>query len=313
MMWFRFAAAALIVFFAGRRLGELAGETAGLTGLGKGFVGALILGLVTSLPEFVGTLAAVVFEKSPELGVGGILGANLFNLAILGLFSLLYARRQNGAATLNGLLPGLTIAGSALLALAFGASLAGSPPRGWLVDAAILLISLWGLSQARTEIVESETRLDSEHSLRSNLALIALFGVIVVLSGLLLADTCGEIVKRAGLSATLVGALFMGTVLALPEIVVVEQLLRQGHLELARANVFGASLFNLGFLAIVDLAWSGSVYAAAKVAPIMLVSAGLMMTGLLLAEARPAKTRFRPELLVLLALYGWVYYWLSTH
>ena len=41
MMWFRFAAAALIVFFAGRRLGELAGETASLTGLGKGFIGVL--------------------------------------------------------------------------------------------------------------------------------------------------------------------------------------------------------------------------------------------------------------------------------
>ncbi|OPZ58349.1 MAG: Sodium/calcium exchanger protein [Deltaproteobacteria bacterium ADurb.Bin510] len=255
----------------------------------------------------------MVFEKSPELGVGGILGANLFNLAILGLFSLLYVRRQNDVPALNGLLPGLTVAGTALLGLAFGATLAGAAPRGWLVDAAILVISLWGLSQARTEIVESETRLDGEHSLKSNLALIALFGVIVVLSGLLLADTCAEIVKRAGMSATLVGALFMGTVLALPEIVVVEQLLRQGQFDLARANVFGASLFNLAFLAVVDLAWSGSVYAAARVAPLMLVSAGLMMTGLLLAAVRPVKTRFRPELMVLLALYGWVYYWLSTH
>jgi len=315
MMWFRFAAAALIVFFAGRRLGELAGETASLTGLGKGFIGALILGLISSLPEFVTTLAAVVFGHNPELGVGGVLGANLFNLAILALLSLIYSRRFCASASTSGMLGGLAITGSGLLLLAFGSSLAGAPPSGLVLDGVIIVSCIWGLSLARTELIESEIRTENTpHSLKSNLGLIALFGVLVVLAGVLLADTCGEITRRAGLSASLVGALFMGTVVALPEIVVVEQLLRQGQCELARANVFGACLFNLVFLALIDLVWSGSVYAGAKVAPVMLLGAGVIMLGLMQAATHPErKARVKLELLLALTAYGWVYCWLSAH
>ncbi len=61
--------------YAGRLIAEV-------TGWGEGFVGALFLALVTSLPELAVCLAAVRIGAA-EMAVGNILGSNIFNLGIV--------------------------------------------------------------------------------------------------------------------------------------------------------------------------------------------------------------------------------------
>ncbi len=59
------------------------------TGLGEAFVGSLFIAITTSLPEIVVSLAAVRIG-AVDLGIGNVLGSNLFNLLILGLDDVFY-------------------------------------------------------------------------------------------------------------------------------------------------------------------------------------------------------------------------------
>jgi cation:H+ antiporter len=81
------AAGAVIV--AALWLPGLGAEVARQTGLGEAFVGSLFIAMTTSLPEVVVSLAAVRIGAL-DLGIGNVLGSNLFNLWILGLDDVFY-------------------------------------------------------------------------------------------------------------------------------------------------------------------------------------------------------------------------------
>jgi cation:H+ antiporter len=85
----RYAAAAVFVVGAALWLPQLGAELARETGLGEAFVGSLFVAITTSLPEIVVSLAAVRIGAL-DLGVGNVLGSNLFNMFILGLDDVFY-------------------------------------------------------------------------------------------------------------------------------------------------------------------------------------------------------------------------------
>lgn len=62
-----------------------------ITGLGTGFVGAALLGVITSLPELVAVLAAARIGAY-DLAIGNLFGSNVFNMFALGLTDVFYVR-----------------------------------------------------------------------------------------------------------------------------------------------------------------------------------------------------------------------------
>jgi cation:H+ antiporter len=64
-------------------------EIAAITGLGTGFVGAALVGTVTSLPELVAVIAAARLGAY-DLAVGNLFGSNVFNMFALGLTDIFY-------------------------------------------------------------------------------------------------------------------------------------------------------------------------------------------------------------------------------
>jgi cation:H+ antiporter len=81
--------AAVAVVGAALWLPRLGAELARQTGLGEEFVGSLFIAITTSLPEIAVSLAAVRLGAI-DLGIGNVLGSNLFNLLILGLDDVFY-------------------------------------------------------------------------------------------------------------------------------------------------------------------------------------------------------------------------------
>jgi cation:H+ antiporter len=84
-----YTVAAMLVVGAALWLPRLGAELARQTGLGEVFVGSLFIAITTSLPEIVVSLAAVRIGAI-DLGIGNVLGSNLFNLLILGLDDVFY-------------------------------------------------------------------------------------------------------------------------------------------------------------------------------------------------------------------------------
>lgn len=76
-----FAAAALVVLLAAPAVAWSAKGIAVVSGLGNTFVGTWLVGLSTSLPELVASIAAVRL-RAFDLAVGNLFGSNAYNMAM---------------------------------------------------------------------------------------------------------------------------------------------------------------------------------------------------------------------------------------
>lgn len=84
MNFLGFAAATAVIFVVAPKVALTADEIATVTGLGKTFVGTLLVAAVTSLPEAVSTIAAVRLG-AVDMAIGNIFGSNAFNMVIFAL------------------------------------------------------------------------------------------------------------------------------------------------------------------------------------------------------------------------------------
>jgi len=76
-----FALASAVILLAAPTFAHSAKALADATGLGSTFFGTLVVGLATSLPELVASIAAVRMGAY-DLAVGNLFGSNAFNMAI---------------------------------------------------------------------------------------------------------------------------------------------------------------------------------------------------------------------------------------
>ncbi len=83
MVWLKFAACLAIILFSGTKLAHYGDAIAEKTGMGRIWVGLILLSAVTSMPELVTGVSAAALVKLPDLAVGNLLGSCLFNLMIL--------------------------------------------------------------------------------------------------------------------------------------------------------------------------------------------------------------------------------------
>jgi cation:H+ antiporter len=83
----------VVIILAAVNLADAAETLAEVTGFGRTFVGSFLLAVSTSLPEMVTTTTAARMGAL-DMAVGNILGANLFNLALLFPVDLFY--REGG-------------------------------------------------------------------------------------------------------------------------------------------------------------------------------------------------------------------------
>jgi cation:H+ antiporter len=79
----QFAICAVLIARAGYVLSESGDRIASATGVTGGWIGLALLATVTSLPELASGISAVTVVDAPNLAVGNVLGACVFNLAFL--------------------------------------------------------------------------------------------------------------------------------------------------------------------------------------------------------------------------------------
>lgn len=78
-----FLVCAIIIFFAGKKLSFYGDLLADMIGMGKAFIGLILMSTVTSLPELMVGISSVSIVQSADLAMGDILGSCALNLSIL--------------------------------------------------------------------------------------------------------------------------------------------------------------------------------------------------------------------------------------
>ena len=136
LLWLQLAAAAGIILVMAHFMASAADVIAEKTGLGRSFVGVVMLASATSLPELGAGVGSIVFVGEVDLAAGDAFGSNIFNLLIIGLLDLYWRRGPILASvTLTSALvgvQGLLIISVALVAMVFHGST--SVASGWLLS-----------------------------------------------------------------------------------------------------------------------------------------------------------------------------------
>ncbi|RCX11498.1 sodium:calcium antiporter [Extensimonas vulgaris] len=279
-VWLQFAFCIVVIGFAGVRLIRYGDAIAAWTGLSRSWLGVILVGTVTSLPELVTGLSAVTVAQSPNMAAGDVLGSCVFNLAILALVDVFYRRGAVYAAASGGHILSAGF-GAILLAMAALVMLASTqgflPSVGHVSWGSLVLLALYALAMRTMYLAEQRDRPAAEAqrpavSLKVALTGYALAAMVIVGSGIWLPLIGVELARIMGWSDSFVGTLFVALATSVPELATTWGAVRIGAIDLAVGNLLGSNLFDILILAIDDIAFRPGVLYL-HVAPIHVLSA----------------------------------------
>ncbi len=263
-----FVGGGVLVWLAGSRLARYADAIAEQTDLSHAFIGALMLGGTTSLPEFATTLSSALLDNI-DLAVNNALGSSALQVTVLAIAD---ASARDAILTAESNLPVIRLA-AALLALLLTLTALGiliGEPRGWpvglwsmvLLAGAVLSFFVMHRHGAQAQAddpaapVPPREMLESDEPRPRNLAMKAfLAGLVVLLGGTIVALTGDTLGERTTLGSSFVGVLFMAITNSLPELSTTVEAARLGRYDMAFSNVLGTNFFNLALIGLVDLLW----------------------------------------------------------
>jgi cation:H+ antiporter len=323
VIWFEFAVCLGIVLFAGTKLAQYGDIIAEKTGLGRIWIGVVLIAFVTTIPELVTSVSSVALVHSPDLALGTLLGSCCFNLAILAILDILHRRTP----VLSLASPRHIAAGSwgaALIAIAGVGILVGRRfsflTVGWvgvptIVILVVYLLGMWSIFRRERGMQFKDLPGAAQYEkftakwvgIRFALAAAAVIGAGIWLS--IIGDDIG---KATGWGSTFIGSMFLAIATSAPELVVSITALRIGAVDLAVADILGANMLDIAMILPVDLAQrSGFVLAAVSDGQLIVAAVAVAMTLVVMIGLRLGRERklFRviswyTPLLIALYVYG---------
>ncbi|UCC81976.1 MAG: sodium:calcium antiporter [Gemmatimonadota bacterium] len=314
--WLFFGVCLLAILFTGARLSRYGDVISTRTGLGRVWVGLILLAGVSSAPELVTGLSAILVVGEPDLAVGAALGSCVYNLVIIAVLDFMYrpgtiySGIRHGHSLSAGF--GVILLGTAAAAIFIqhqGEAPIGLGPIGPYTIAAPVIYLIAMRSVFFFEREENRVAMAAElaeiSGPRAKLATLTtgriwfFFAVNALM--LVVAATALPVIGEAlavtmGWEETFVGTVFLALVTSVPEVVISVEAVRIGAVDLAIGGILGSNLFDLLILAIEDLVYlDGPLLGAVGGEHVLTAVAALMMTGIAIVGlcSRPTAKVFR--------------------
>ena len=315
-----FLASAAAVWVLGAGLSKYGDALADLTGLGRLFVGSILVALATSLPELSTNISAVRLNPpNPDLAVGNVLGANMLDLFIFAMVALLFGghRFLRQIAPEQGYLIVLAAAMTGL-AVVFGALRLDAGYWKVGLSSVLLLVvyvvGMWVVYRRRPQRAvasgdgaaasgdraaasgDGGAAAESEPSMTLGRAWLMFFLVScgVIVAGIFLAWSTDRIADITGVASSTLGILAVSVITTLPELSAAVAAARMGAADLGVAGLFGSAVFNASILAYADPFYRGGILVNQAGPPHFVaggVAVGLILAGLLLVLGRNTPAR----------------------
>lgn len=272
-----FTVAGGVIWFGGYRLSIYGDAIAERNNWGRAFVGALLLGIVTSLPEVATSVTAASLGSAP-LAVNNLMGGIAMQIAVLAVVDFLFVK---GALTFFSPKPVLLMCGVLLvfqLSLTLAAMAAGEFVSLWgvglwpVVLMSAYVVSLyfmyryegrrrWVAADIPDQSYEedgSHNKLGSHDKQPSRRKLYALFAgsaALVLIGGYTASASGDALAQQTGLGGSFVGATLVALATSLPEVSTTIGAVRVGAYTMAIANIFGTNALESGLLLLCDVAY----------------------------------------------------------
>lgn len=299
MVWIQFAVCLAVIVVAGTKLAKYGDLIAEKTGLGRVWIGIVLLATVTSLPELATGISSVTFVGEPDLTIGNLFGAGLINLAIIAIIDLVHRRgpvlHYLGSGIVLSTVLSLMMIAAAATSLFLAQNLLTVALFGRIGVYSVALFCLYLLAQYMIfrfkpdeggETQENKTVSTNRQlmSLRRVVIFFVLAAVAIVGAGTWLAYIGDQISEITGLSTSFVGTLFLALSTTAPEIVVSISAARLGTLEMAIGSVVGSNLFNLGVIIFIDDLFyaSGPILQGASMEHVITALFAILMSGIVI-------------------------------
>ena len=307
-VWAQFAACALLIGLAGPELSRSGDIIADKTGISANWIGLILLGTVTSLPELVTGVSAVTVAEVPDIAVGDVFGSCLFNLLILVAIDYFYRdmpvyRRAHQGHILSAGFGVVIIGFAGLNVVIAGQGTAYAVGHVGLYTPIIVGLYLLAIRSVFTYERENREAFVEEASerypgidLKTAIRRFAVAAVVVAAAGTWLPFVGEDLAAAMGWRQTFVGSLFVAGATSLPELVVTLAALRFGALNMAIANLLGSNLFDMLVLAVDDVAYrQGPLLSHVSTTHAFTAGSAVIMTGLVIVSLlyRPGRRLFR--------------------
>ena len=265
ILWLGFIICTSLIVHSGIKLSKYGDIIAEKTGLGRVWIGVVLMASVTSLPELVTGISSVTYAGVPDIAVGDVLGSCVFNMLILAILDTMYQPAPISTKAHQG----------HVLSAAFGLLLLSIvcvsiflreniSPIGWLGPYSFLFIVIYLIamklvfSYEKRKIAEflkeiAEELKYKDVSMKTAVLHYGLNALIVIIAAIFLPKIGEGIAESTGLGQTFVGNIFIAVSTSLPEVVVSIAAVRMGAADLAIGNLFGSNVFNIFILALDDI------------------------------------------------------------
>jgi cation:H+ antiporter len=266
-IWMLFGISLLLVLYGGVRLAYSGDVIAEKTGIGRAWIGLVIISFATTLPELVTSVSSICLVKEPDLAAGNCFGSMAFNLLLVTFIDLFGNKRRLPRGDLN---KGLLLSGGLFLFLLLVVLLSLFSLRSHqlphlsigTVDLSSFLIIIIYFVTTRLIFTygkksdpaseSTDEKAYDDCTLGRSLFLYVVAAACVLAGGILLAKTANSIATTTGIGQTFIGSTMVGITTSLPEMVVAFSAIRLGAPEMVLGNVVGANLFNLIIVALCD-------------------------------------------------------------
>ena len=265
MLWAEFIFSAVIIIFAGSRLTLYADILSDRYNIHKAWIGVALLGMITSIPEAITSIAAVSVGAI-DLAVGNILGSNNINPMIIVVMDAMYRKGSitdsvdsNRAHTISALFA--IILSMIVLGQIYLSPRIPGPCTGYIVLGDFLIAGLYfyGIKVLASQGEEPSVLEPQVSGGSKDVSLFRIYGnlvlcaVLVIAAAIWLANVGDRLAETTGLGETFFGSTFLAFVTSLPEMVVSISAVRLGSFGLAIGNIFGSNMVNIFILVLCDV------------------------------------------------------------
>ncbi len=293
-----------LLTFAADRLVVAAARLAAKFGLSTVLIGAVVVGLGTSLPEMLVSGVAAARPGGLDFALGNIVGSNVANLAlVLGVSAWISPiARQPRTITREG---GLMLVASLLLTgLAFNNTL--NRAEGFILAfglvGALTLIVHWSRTGAVADLELEVSELTDTGDIDTRReALMAVLSLSLTLLGAdLLVRGARAVAETIGISDAVISLTLVAIGTSLPELATAVAAARRNENDLVLGNVLGSNIFNaLGVGGVAAIIGNSATQESFQ-RPLLTMIAVTLLTG---ALALTTKSLGRREGLILLVSY----------
>ncbi len=265
LLWLEFIICSAIIVFSGIKLSKYGDVIAEKTGLGRAWIGLILMASVTSLPELITGISSVAIIGSPNIALGDVMGSCVFNLAIIALMDIfhgsdpIFHKAEHGHILSAGF--GVILIGFASISILVNQNFPSFFHIGLytpliLITYAIGIRGIYYFEKRRiADFVGDLTEATKYDYITTKEAGIkyAINALVIIAVATWLPFIGDRLAEETGLGRSFIGTVFIAMTTSLPELVVSISALRIGATDMAIANLFGSNMFDITILAIDDI------------------------------------------------------------